>query len=129
MGEALEDRINFLWELYNLPKAPESVPINKLIAIPGTPLADAKAIDDIEFVRMIAVARILLPTSKLRLSAGRESMSDTMQTLCFLAGANSIHFGEKLLVTKNADADQDMKLLNQLGFTCSPNISKETCAA
>lgn len=129
MGEALEDRINFLWELYNLPKAPESVPINKLIAIPGTPLADAKAIDDIEFVRMIAVARILLPTSKLRLSAGRESMSDTMQTLCFLAGANSIHFGEKLLVTKNADADQDMKLLNQLGFTCSPNISKEICAA
>jgi biotin synthase len=128
MGEALNDRVNFLWELYNLPKAPESVPINKLIAIPGTPLADAKAIDDIDFVRMIAVARIVLPTSKLRLSAGRESMSDTMQTLCFMAGANSIHFGEKLLVTKNADADQDLKLLSQLGFTCSPNVSNTACS-
>lgn len=129
MGESREDRVNFLWELYNLPKAPESVPINKLIAIPGTPLADAKAIDDIDFVRMIAVARILLPTSKLRLSAGRESMSDTMQTLCFMAGANSIHFGEKLLVTQNPSEDKDMTLLNQLGLTCSPSISNKACAA
>lgn len=116
MGETTTDRIEFLRQLANLPTHPESVPINRLLPIPGTPLENAKEIDAIEFVRIIAVARILMPRSKVRLSAGRESMSDEMQALCFLAGANSMHFGEKLLVTSNPTTEKDKDLLSRLGL-------------
>jgi biotin synthase len=116
MGESRADRIGLLSELSSLPVPPESVPINRLVAIPGTPLETQPLIDALEFVRVIATARILMPKSQVRLSAGRESMSEEMQALCFLAGANSIFFGEKLLTTSNPEQDQDMKLLAKLGM-------------
>jgi biotin synthase len=116
MGESREDRIGLLAELANLPVPPESVPINRLVAIPGTPLAGKPLIDAIEFVRAVATARILMPQAQVRLSAGRESMSEELQTLCFLAGANSIFFGEKLLTTDNPAEDEDLKLFAKLGF-------------
>ncbi len=119
MGETREDRILFLQELANLPTPPESVPINKLIAIPGTPLGDAAPVDGLEFVRTIAVARILMPTSFIRLSAGREGMSEELQALCFLAGANSVFFGDKLLTAKNPEMIKDQELFQKLGMvTC-----------
>jgi biotin synthase len=119
MGETKKDRIALLQELANLPTPPESVPINKLIPIPGTPLGNATPVDNLDFVRTIAVARILMPTSYVRLSAGRESMSEELQVLCFLAGANSVFFGEKLLTAKNPDKDQDLELFQKLGLkTC-----------
>ena len=117
MGEARQDRIGLLQQLANQPQHPESVPINLLVKVEGTPLANAEELDPIEFVRSIAIARILMPASHVRLSAGREAMSDEMQALCFLAGANSIFYGEKLLTTPNPVADQDRLLFARLGLT------------
>jgi biotin synthase len=116
MGEAREDRVGLFQQLANQPRHPESVPINLLVKVEGTPLANAGALDPIEFVRSIAVARILMPASHVRLSAGREAMSDEMQALCFLAGANSIFYGEKLLTTPNPAADKDRLLFARLGL-------------
>ena len=116
MGESREDRVGLLHELANLPKAPESVPINKLMRMPGTPLADAEPIDDIEFVRTIAVARLLMPTSRVRLSAGRVEMSPSTQLLCFLSGANSMFAGDKLLTAANPGQDSDMAMLASFGM-------------
>ncbi len=116
MGEGRADRIGLLRELANQPQHPESVPINLLVKVEGTPLADAEDLDPIEFVRTIAVARILMPKSWVRLSAGREAMDDAMQALCFLAGANSIFYGEKLLTTPNPAADRDRALFERLGL-------------
>lgn len=117
MGEAREDRVGLFQQLANQPRHPESVPINLLVKVEGTPLANAEALDPIEFVRSIAVARIIMPASHVRLSAGREAMSDEMQALCFLAGANSIFYGEKLLTTPNPAADKDRLLFARLGLT------------
>ncbi|MEW8319068.1 MAG: biotin synthase BioB [Candidatus Thiodiazotropha sp.] len=116
MGESRRDRASMLRELCNLPRHPESVPINMLVKIEGTPLYDAEDLDPLEFVRTIAVARLLMPGSYVRLSAGRGEMSDEMQALCFLAGANSIFYGERLLTTENPEADRDMQLLHRLGM-------------
>jgi biotin synthase len=118
MGESPKDRVELLRTLANLPEHPESVPINMLVRVEGTPLADAdqEAIDPLEFVRTIAVARILMPASFVRLSAGRESMSAELQALCFLAGANSIFYGEKLLTTPNPDTHEDRRLFERLGL-------------
>jgi biotin synthase len=116
MGESRRDRASMLRELCNLPRHPESVPINMLVKIEGTPLYDAQALDPLEFVRTIAVARLLMPRSHVRLSAGRTEMSDEMQALCFFAGANSIFYGERLLTTENPEADRDMRLLQRLGM-------------
>jgi biotin synthase len=116
MGENSQDRIGFLRELANLPQHPESVPINNLVKIPGTPLENVDDLDPFDFIRMIAVARIIMPKSHVRLSAGREVMNDQMQALCFMAGANSIFYGEKLLTTSNPDENADMKLFGRLGI-------------
>ena len=116
MGESRQDRIGLLRELANQSPHPESVPINMLVRVAGTPLEAADDFDPIEFVRSIAIARILMPTSDVRLSAGREEMSDEMQALCFLAGANSIFYGEKLLTTANPSADLDRQLFEKLGI-------------
>jgi biotin synthase len=116
MGESRKDRIGLLRELANQNPHPESVPINMLVRVEGTPLEAAEDFDPLEFIRSIAVARILMPTSHVRLSAGREEMSDEMQTLCFLAGANSIFYGEKLLTTPNPSANHDMELFKKLGM-------------
>jgi biotin synthase len=116
MGESARDRARLLMTLANLPEHPESVPINELVQVPGTPLAGLERVDPFEFVRTIAVARILMPRSHVRLSAGRTQMSDEMQALCFLAGANSIFYGEKLLTTGNPDVDHDRRLLERLGL-------------
>lgn len=116
MGERVEDRAELLRTLANLPQHPESVPINMLVQVEGTPLSNAQAVDPLDFVRTIAVARILMPRSFVRLSAGREEMSDEMQALCFLAGANSIFYGEKLLTTANPRAEKDMQLFARLGL-------------
>jgi biotin synthase len=115
MGESRADRAGFLVALANLPAHPDSVPINRLVRVAGTPLADAIELDSFEFVRTIAVARILMPASMVRLSAGRETMSEELQALCFLAGANSIFHGERLLTTANPDADADQLLFDKLG--------------
>ncbi len=120
LGESRQDRIQFLLQLMQLPKPPESVPINRLISIPGTPLEDAKELDNFEFIRTVAIARILLPTTYVRLSAGRVEMPEEMQALCFMAGANSIHFGEKLLMTKNPEAHQDLIMLKKMGLKSKP---------
>ncbi|MDQ0559355.1 biotin synthase [Rhizobium mesoamericanum] len=116
MGETVEDRISMLVTLANLPTPPESVPINMLIPIPGSRLANAQPIDPIDFVRTVALARILMPTSDVRLSAGRTDMSDEMQALCFFAGANSIFVGETLLTADNPGEDQDAALFRRLGL-------------
>ena len=120
MGEGRGDRAELLRTLANLPQHPESVPINNLIQVEGTPLHGAEALDALEFVRAIAVARILMPCSMVRLSAGREQMSDETQALCFLAGANSIFLGEKLLTTANPLPDRDAALLDKLGVEAMP---------
>ncbi len=117
MGESRADRASLLQQLACQSPHPESVPVNLLVRVEGTPLADQAALDPFEFVRTIAVARILMPQSQVRLSAGRESMSDECQALCFHAGANSIFYGEKLLTTPNPDADQDQALFARLGLT------------
>jgi biotin synthase len=117
MGESLGDRVGFLHTLASLPEHPESVPINRLVRVPGTPLSEGAEVDPFDFVRTIAVARVLMPRAQVRLSAGRESMSDELQALCFLAGANSIFYGEKLLTTGNPDVARDRGLLARLGLT------------
>ena len=117
MGESDQDRAKLLIELANMPKHPESVPVNMLVQVEGTPLNGAAELDPIIFVRMIAVARIMMPKSRVRLSAGRNAMSDEMQALCFLAGANSIFYGEKLLTTDNPEANRDKVLFERLGVT------------
>lgn len=116
MGETAKDRLEMLLVLANMEEAPESVPINQLIAIPGTPLADQTSVDPFDFVRTIAVARILMPKSYARLSAGREQMSDELQALCFMAGANSIFYGEKLLTADNPVPEKDLSLFARLGL-------------
>ncbi len=116
MGETRRDRAGLIQSLANLPKHPESVPINMLVKVEGTPLDEVDAPDPFEFIRSIAVARITMPKSYVRLSAGREEMNDEMQALCFLAGANSIFYGEKLLTTPNPEADQDKRLFERLGL-------------
>ncbi len=118
MGEAREDRVGLLLQLANLPTHPESVPINLLVKVKGTPLGEQSfpALPPIEFVRTIACARVMMPKSVVRLSAGREGMSEEMQAMCFFAGANSIFYGEKLLTTPNPDANEDIKLLESLGM-------------
>jgi len=116
MGESDDDRASLLIELANLPQHPDSVPINMLVQVEGTPLAGTGRLDPLVFVRTIAVARILMPKSRVRLSAGRADMSDEMQALCFFAGANSIFYGEKLLTTDNPVADSDRQLFQRLGI-------------
>ncbi len=116
MGEAEKDRYGLMQQLANLEQHPESVPINLLVKVEGTPLADSEELDPIEFVRSVAVARIMMPKSHVRLSAGRENMSDEMQALCFLAGANSIFYGEKLLTTPNPSENTDKQLFGRLGI-------------
>jgi biotin synthase len=116
LGEAREDRVSMLCELANLPEHPGSVPINQLVKVEGTPLDEQTDIEPTEFVRTLAVARILMPASYVRLSAGRSDMSDTMQALCFFAGANSIFYGEKLLTTGNPDTAKDDALFAKLGL-------------
>src|SRR6478672_2863798 len=116
MGESAEDRIGMIATLANLPEHPESVPINLLVKVEGTPLAKAEALDPIDFVRTIAVARITMPKSVVRLSAGREDMREETQALCFLAGANSIFYGPKLLTTPNPERDRDRRLMDKLGL-------------
>lgn len=116
MGESRYDRVRLLQQLANQPEHPESVPINMLVRVEGTPLDKAEDFEHLEFVRTIAVARILMPKSYVRLSAGREEMSDEMQALCFLAGANSVFYGEKLLTTPNPAANKDRQLFAKLGI-------------
>src|SRR5665647_1362095 len=116
MGEGLEDQVGMIATLAGLPVHPESVPINMLVQVEGTPLADAAKLDPLDFVRTIAIARICMPASVVRLSAGREDMSEETQALCFLAGANSIFYGPKLLTTPNPARDRDMLLLDKLGM-------------
>jgi len=117
MGESRTQRAGLIAQLAALDPQPESVPINLLVRVEGTPLADAEALDPLEFVRTIAVARIALPKSLVRLSAGRQQMSDVMQALCFLAGANSIFYGDKLLTTGNPEWERDQHLFDSLGLT------------
>ncbi len=125
LGESLTDRASMLQQLARMPEHPESVPINKLVQIEGTPLFGNDAIDDIEFVRTIATARILMPQTQVRLSAGRHEMSDEMQALCFFAGANSIFYGDKLLTTENCETNNDLALFAQLGIKPS-EITRNT---
>ena len=128
MGETVRDRARMLQVLANLEQHPESVPINQLVAVPGTPLANQAPIDPFDFIRTIAVARILMPSSAVRLSAGREQMSDELQALAFLAGANSIFYGEKLLTTGNPDVEHDRRLLDRLGMRTAPGVIGATHA-
>jgi biotin synthase len=116
MGESRLQRAGLIAQLANLDPYPESVPINNLVAVPGTPLADEEPVDPFEFVRMIAVARITMPRSMVRLSAGREQMDEALQALCFAAGANSIFYGERLLTTSNPQAERDRQLMARLGL-------------
>ena len=120
MGETIDDRVDMLITLANLPEHPESVPINMLVPIEGTPLSVVEQIDAIAFVRTIALARILMPQSYLRLSAGRTDMSDELQALCFFAGANSVFSGDRLLTADNPDQDHDGALFRKLGLTNKP---------
>ena len=116
MGETREQRAGLISQLANLNPYPESVPINHLVAVEGTPLADQEALDPLEFVRTIAVARITMPKARVRLSAGRRQLGEGIQSLCYLAGANSIFYGDKLLVTGNPEVEEDRALLNRLGM-------------
>ncbi|MDW3095970.1 MAG: biotin synthase BioB [Gammaproteobacteria bacterium] len=123
MGENRQQRVGLLLELANMDPQPESVPINLLVQIEGTPLYGTDELDPIEFVRMIAATRILIPETYIRLSAGRESMNDAMQALCFHAGANSVFFGEKLLTAPNPDIDEDTRLFDRLGMSLEAQAS------
>ena len=116
LGENVSDRAGLLWQLATLPVHPESVPINKLIKVPGTPLEDVEDVDPFDFIRCIAVARVLMPKAYVRLSAGRTEMSDELQALAFMAGANSMWVGEKLLTAPNPDTDHDVRLFRRLGL-------------
>jgi biotin synthase len=132
LGEDTKDRVGLLHELATLSIHPESVPINMLVPIEGTPLADVEKLDVTEWIRTIAVARIIMPTSYIRLSAGRESLSDSDQALAFMAGANSLFSGEKLLTTPNAGEGRDKKLFNKLGLSAEkakPSITELTIDA
>jgi len=117
MGESIDDRCRMLLTLANMPVPPESVPINALVPVEGTPLANRPPVDAFELVRMCAVARIIMPRARVRLSAGRESLNREAQVLCFLAGANSIFYGDKLLTTGNPDTDADLRMLADAGLT------------
>lgn len=133
MGEKQTDRVSFLQQLANLPHHPESVPINMLVQVEGTPLHGVEQIEPLQFIRTIAVARIVMPESVVRLSAGRTEMSDETQALCFLAGANSIFYGDKLLTTENPDENHDQLLFKKLGINkkhvfTSEQIDKAVCA-
>jgi biotin synthase len=116
MGETVSDRASMLVQLANLPEQPQSVPINMLVKVKGTPLDNVEDLDYFEFIRTIAVARIMMPKSHVRLSAGREAMNEQMQALCFMAGANSIFYGCKLLTTSNPDTHEDVMLFKKLGI-------------
>ena len=120
MGENLTQRAGLIAQLANLEPYPESVPINNLVKVEGTPLAQVEDLDPLDFVRSIAVARITMPTARVRLSAGRQQMSDAVQALCFLAGANSIFYGEQLLTTGNPEVEKDRALLGKLGMYSVP---------
>jgi biotin synthase len=119
MGETRRERAGLVAQLANLDPYPESVPVNELVRVEGTPLADQEPLDPLEFVRTIAVARITMPLARVRLSAGRQEMSEAVQALCFLAGANSIFYGEKLLTTGNPDVEKDRALFQKLGLTAA----------
>ena len=125
MGESREQRAAFLAQLANLSPYPESVPINHLVAVAGTPMADQKPMDPLEFVRTIAIARITMPKARVRLSAGRQELGRAVQAMCFLAGANSIFYGEQLLTTGNPEAEQDRALLAELGLKTKQNCKAE----
>lgn len=131
MGEKMQDRAGLLTTLANQPEHPQSVPINLLVQVDGTPLQGTNALDPIDFVRTIAVARIMMPASHVRLSAGREEMSDETQAMCFFAGANSIFYGEQLLTTPNPQANQDKALFAKLGLTpeAARECASQSCAA
>jgi biotin synthase len=129
MGEQEQDRVDLLYTLATLPEHPQSVPINQLVRVKGTPLADTAALDPFDFVRMIAAARILMPASHVRLSAGRAEMSDELQALCFMAGANSIFYGEKLLTTGNPDTEHDLKLFQRLKIVAEEPLHSAAHAA
>jgi biotin synthase len=133
MGETSTDRAQMLITLANLPAHPESVPINQLVQVPGTPLHGKPGVDPFDFVRTIAVARLMMPAAHVRLSAGREAMSDELQALCFMAGANSMFYGEKLLTTGNPDVERDQRLFARLGIrpeesTATPTAPVKACA-
>jgi biotin synthase len=128
MGEAPVHRAGLIAQLANLDPYPESVPINSLVRVPGTPLADSDPIDPFDFVRVIAVARITMPKARVRLSAGRQQLGEAVQALCFMAGANSIFYGDKLLVTGNPDADADVRLLAKLGLNGHRTAAQTTGA-
>ena len=125
MGESREQRAAFLTQLANLSPYPESVPINHLVPVAGTPMADQKPMDPLEFVRTIAIARITMPKARVRLSAGRQELGRAVQAMCFLAGANSIFYGEQLLTTGNPEAEQDRALLAELGLKTKQNCKAE----
>ena len=122
MGESRRQRAGLIAQLANLPEVPESVPINHLVKVEGTPLAEQPDLDPFEFVRMIAAARITMPTARVRLSAGRQQMGEAVQALCLLAGANSIFYGEKLLTTGNPDVSADRALLTRLGMRARAGV-------
>ncbi len=123
MGESRDDRAEMIAQLANMNPYPQSVPINNLVKVQGTPMADVDGIDSIEFVRTIAAARISMPKAMVRLSAGRTDMSDEMQALCFYAGANSVFYGEKLLTTPNATSYGDDELFARLGLAPSDDVA------
>ncbi|EHH3737984.1 biotin synthase BioB [Vibrio parahaemolyticus] len=124
MGESANDRAGLLVELANLPTHPESVPINMLVKVKGTPLETVDDVDPFDFIRLIAIARIMMPQSAVRLSAGRENMNEQMQALCFMAGANSVFYGCKLLTTPNPSEDKDMMLFKKLGINSQEESQK-----
>ncbi len=128
MGEAAADRVGLLLALANLQVHPESVPINQLVQVPGTPLFGSETLDPLDFVRTIAVTRIMMPRSHVRLSAGRSEMSDETQALAFFAGANSIFYGDRLLTTDNPDLDHDQQLFAKLGLEAEPAADNEELA-
>jgi biotin synthase len=129
MGEEAQDRAELLHILATLPAHPQSVPINQLVRVAGTPLERAAALDPFDFVRTIAVARVLMPRCHVRLSAGRSEMSDELQALCFLAGANSIFYGEKLLTTGNPDTEHDQSLFRRLKIVAEPGAGQPAAGA
>jgi len=129
MGEAPVHRAGLIAQLANLNPYPESVPINSLVRVPGTPLADSEPVDPLDFVRVIAVARITMPKARVRLSAGRQQLGEAVQALCFLAGANSIFYGDKLLITGNPDAGADLQLLAKLGLRAQAAADQPAAAA
>ena len=128
MGESPADRAELLRTLANLPEHPESVPINQLVPVPGTPLEGSASVDPFDFVRTIAVARLLMPRAQVRLSAGRCEMSDELQALCFLAGANSIFYGDRLLTTGNPDVERDRRLFARLGLNAGVDEARRASA-